>query len=171
MGYPRRAAEKTFFIHEGPRRTTKKTFARSQFGLSTKGRGENLFIHEGPRRKPLQGHYLGCPRRAAEKTFLSTKGHEGPRRTPLQDHNLGCPRGAAEKTSFDPRRATKDHEENLLSSTKGHEERLCKVIIWAVHTGPRRKSLVVDSDDGRRTGESGEKRSDSARRPPVFVTL
>ena len=162
-------------IHEGPRR---KPF------LSTKG-------HEGPLRKPLQGHDLGCPQRAAEKTFfdprratkdheenlckiiiwavhkgprrkpfLSTKGHEGPRRKPLQGHNLGCPRRAAEKTFFDPRRATKDHEENL-----------CKIIIWAVHTGPRRKPFVVDSDDGRRTGESGEKRSDSARRLPVFVTL
>ncbi len=30
-------------IHEGPRRTTKNTFARSLFSLSTKGRGEHFF--------------------------------------------------------------------------------------------------------------------------------
>ena len=30
------------FVHGGPRRATKKTFARSLFGLSTKGRGEHL---------------------------------------------------------------------------------------------------------------------------------
>ena len=82
-------------------------------------------IHEGPRRKP----------------FLSTKGHEGPRRKPLQGHNLGCPQRAAEKTFFDPRRATKDHEENL-----------CKVIIWAVHKGPgqRKPFLSTKGHEGPR---------------------
>ena len=79
----------------------------------------------------MQGHNLSCLQRAAEKTFLSTKGHEGPRRKPLQGHNLGCPHRAAEKTFFDPRRATKDHEENL-----------CKIINWAVHKGPRRKPFL-----------------------------
>ena len=80
-------------------------------------------VHEGSQRKPfyprratkdheepLQGHYLGCPRRAAEKTFLSTKGHEGPRRKPLQGHNLGCPRQGRGENLFiheGPRRTTK----------------------------------------------------------------
>ena len=103
-------------------------------------------FHEGPRRKP----------------FLSTKGHEGPRRKPLQGHDLGCPQRAAEKTFFDPRRATKDHEEHLCKiiiwavhkgprrkpffdprrATKDHEENLCKVIIWAVRKGRQRKPFL-----------------------------
>ena len=132
LGCPQRAAEKTFFIHEGSRRTTEKTFARSSFGLSTKGRGENLFVHEGPRRT--------TEKTFARSSFGSTV-HEGPRRKP-----------------FCPRRATKDHGENLCKviiwavykgprrkpfcprrATKDHEENLCKVIIWAVYKGPRRK--------------------------------
>ena len=40
-------------IHEGPRKGTKNSFARSLFGLSTKGGGEHLFY----------------PRRATKKTF------------------------------------------------------------------------------------------------------
>ena len=54
--------------------------------------------------------------------------------------------------------------EHLFLSTKGHEENLCKGIIWSVHEGARRKPFVVDADHGRRSRESGEKRSDSARR-------
>ena len=45
-----------------------------------------------------------------------------------------------------------------------HEENLCKGIIWSVHEGARRKPFVVDTDHGRRSRESGEKRPDSARR-------
>ena len=126
-------------IHEGQRRGTKKTFARSHIGLYTKGGGEHLFVHEGPRRatkghegprratkghegarrKPLQGHILVCTRRAGENTFLSTKGHEGPRRKPLQGHDW-----AVIFVHEGPRNTTKDHEENL-----------CKNIIWAVREG------------------------------------
>ena len=156
---PRRAAENTFFIHEGPRRTTKNTFARSYFGLSTKGCGEHLFyprraakdheenlckiifwsVHEGRGRTPLQGHNLGCPRRAAEKTFLI---HEGPRRTTKKTFArsyFGLSTKGCGENLFDPRRATKDHEENL-----------CEVIIWVVHEGPRRQPFEVDGDHGRR---------------------
>ena len=144
---PRRAGENTFFVHEGPRRTTKKTFAGSSFGLSTKGGGEHL---------------------------LSTKGREGPRRKPLRDHHLVCPRRAGENT-FCPRRAAKGHEENLCRimiwsvlegqgrtpflSTKGHEGPRRKPLrdhhlvcprragqnTFFVYEGPRRKPLVVDS--------------------------
>ena len=133
---PRRAGENTFFIHEGPRKGTKKTFARASFGLSSKDHEENLCkviiwsVLEGRGRTP----------------FLSTKGHERARRKPLQGRHLVCPRRAAKKTFarslfglsskgggehlFYPRRATKDHEENL-----------CKVIIWSVLEGPRRTPL------------------------------
>ena len=115
---PRRAGEKTFFVREGPRRATKKTFARSWFGLSAKGGGENLF----------------CPRRAAKgheenlckilvwsvregrgrKPFLSTKGHEGPRR-------------ATKKTSV---------RSKCGLSTRARGEHL-----FLIHEGPRRKPL------------------------------
>ena len=172
LGCPRRAGENTFFC---PRR-------------ATKGHEENLCkvmiwsIDEGLRRTPF------CPRKAA-------KGREGPRRKPLQGHNLGCPRRAGENTFFCPRRATKGHEENLCKvmiwsideglrrtpfcprkaakgregprrkplqghnlgchrraggntffcprrSTKGHEENLCKGIIWSVHEGRGRTPFV-----------------------------
>ena len=69
FGLSVKGGENTFFIHEGPRKGTKKTFARALFGLSAKGGGEHLLIHEGPRR-------------AAENTFaralfgLSTKDRE-----------------------------------------------------------------------------------------------
>ena len=159
LGCLQRAAEKTFFVHEGPRRTAEKTFARSSFELFTKGRRENLFyprratkdheenlckvtvwaVHKGPQRKP----------------FLSTKGHEGPRRKPLQGHNLGCLQRAARENLFvheGPRRTTKENLCKVIIlgcprwaavktflSTKGHEgprRNLCRVIIWAVHDGP-----------------------------------
>ena len=121
--------------------------------MSTKG-------HEGARRKSLQGHILGCTRRAGENTFLSTKGHEGARRKPLQGHILVCTRRAGKNTFLStkghegPRRGTKGHEENLCKviywavhegrgrtpfcprrAAKGHEENLCKVMYWSVHEG------------------------------------
>ena len=125
--------------------------------------------HEGPRRKPLRDHDLVCPRRAGENTFfgratkdheenlcgimiwsvhegrgrtpfLSTKGHEGPRRKPLRDHDLVCPRRAGENTFFDPRRATKDHEENL-----------CGIMIWSVHEGRGRTPFLIHEGPRRTT--------------------
>ena len=148
--------------HEGPRRTPLQGPRRTPlhiFGLSTKGCGEHLFdprraakdheenlckiifwsVHEGRGRTPLQGHNLGCPRRAAEKTFLI---HEGPRRTTKKTFArsyFGLSTKGCGENLFDPRRATKDHEENL-----------CEVIIWVVHEGPRRQPFEVDGDHGRR---------------------
>ena len=57
--------------------------------------------------------------------------HEGPRRKPLRDHDLVCPRRAGENNFFDPRRATKDHEENL-----------CGIMIWSVHEGRGRTPFL-----------------------------
>ena len=168
---------------EGTRRTATATHLSTE---DTEGRGELQrrlqlpFVHGGPRR---------ATKNCNGNTFVHG-GHGGPRRT-----------ATATATSFCPRRAAKEHEElqrqhicprrtrraaencngdcNFLLSTtrraaencKGHEENHCKVIIWFVHEGPRRTPYVVDADHGRRSRESGEKRSDCARRRPVFVTL
>ena len=56
--YPRRGAENTFLIHEGPRRTPLQGNIRSVHEgprrTPSKGRGEHLLlIHEGPRRTPF----------------------------------------------------------------------------------------------------------------------
>ena len=145
---------------EGPRRATKN--CNGNFLLSTEGR-------EGPRR---------ATKNCNGNTFVHG-GHGGPRRT-----------ATATATSFCPRRATKEHEElqrqhicprrtrraaencngdcNFLLSTKGHEENLCQIIIWSVHEGTRGTPYVVDADHGRRSRESGEKRSDCARRRSVL---
>ena len=172
----------TLFVHEGPRRTAKKT-SNCPF-WATKG-------HGGPRRKPLQGYCLVCPRwaggntffvhegprRTAKKTltsFLSTKGHEGPRRTAKKT-----------LTSFCPRRAAKDREETFAGLLFGLSAMGGGGNTFFVHEGPRRTAkktfagllfglsamgcgggtpFGVDSDYGRRLRESLEKRSDSARR-------
>ncbi len=125
-------------VHEGRGRTP---------FLSTKG-------HEGQRRKPLQGHVLVYPRRAGKNTFFV---HEGPRRTMKKTFVRSCfglsTKGGGEHL-FCPRRATKDHEENLRKvmfwsvhegrgrtpflSTKGREENHFKIIIWSVLEGPLR---------------------------------
>ena len=128
--------------HEGTRRTATATHLSTE---DTEGRGEL--------QRRLQLPFVhGGPRRNTKNcngnTFVHG-GHGGPRRT-----------ATATATSFCPRRAT-----------KGHEENHCKVIIWFVHEGPRRTPYVVDADHGRRSRESGEKRSDCARRRPIFVTL
>ena len=130
------------FVHGGPRRNTKNC-------------NGNTFVHGGhggPRRTATATATSFCPRRAAKNcngnTFVHG-GHGGPRRT-----------ATATATSFCPRRAA-----------EGHEENHCKVINWFIHEGPRRTPYVVDADHGRRSRESGEKRSDCARRRPIFVTL
>ena len=108
------------------------------------GRGRTPFMstegHEGPRRKPLRDHKLVCPRRAGENTFYV---HGGPRRTtrkPLRDHDLVCPRRAGENTFLDPRRATKDHGENL-----------CGIMIWSVHEGRGRTPFLIHEGPRRTT--------------------
>ena len=170
------------FVHEGPRRNTKNC-------------NGNTFVHGGhggPRRTATATATSFCPRRAAKEheelqrqhiwSTEDTEGrgelqrrlqlpfvHEGPRRATKNCNGNtfvhgghGGPRrtATATATSFCPRRAA-----------KGHEENLCQVIIWSVHEGTRRTPYVVDADHGRRSRESGEKRSDCARRRPVFVTL
>ena len=138
-------------VHEG---RGKKPF------LSTKG-------HEGPRRATkdheehlCKGIIWSVREGRGRKSFLSTKGREGQRRKPLQGHVLVYPRRASENNFFCPRRATKDHEKNPF-----------KIIIWSVLEGPRREPFLVDADHGRRSRESREKRSDSARRRPVFCHI
>ena len=119
------ARTREIFAFFGARwRLSELRFARSECGLSTKGHEEHLntFLSAedaegrgGARRTPLQGHNLGCPRRAGENTFFI---HEGPRRKPLQGHNLGCPRRRAENTFFiheGSRRVTKN---TFFGSTK-----------------------------------------------------
>ena len=129
----------TPFIHEGPRRNTKNC-------------NGNTFVHGGhggPRRTATATATSFCPRRAAKNcngnTFVHG-GRGGPRRT-----------ATATATSFCPRRAA-----------EGHEENHCKVINWSVHEGTRGTPYVVDADHGRRSRESGEKRSDCARRRSVL---
>ena len=114
MVCPRCAGENTLFIHEGPRKGTKNSFARSLFGLSTKSGGEHLFY---PRRATKDHEEKLCEviiwsvhDVRGRTPFLSTKGHERARRTPLQGHYLVCPRRAGENTFFiheGPRRTTK----------------------------------------------------------------
>ena len=162
MVCPRRATKEHEELqrqHICPRRTRRAAEncnGDCNFLLSTKGR-------EGPRRKPLPDHNLVCPRRDWGNTFFV---HEGPRRNTKNCNGNtfvhgghGGPRrtATATATSFCPRRAA-----------KGHEENHCKVIIWFIHEGPRRTSYVVDADHRRRTRESGEKRSDCARRRSVL---
>ena len=133
--------------------------------LSTKGR-------EGTRRTATATHLStedaeGRGNCNGDCNFLlSTKGHEGTRRNTKNCNGNtfvhgghGGPRrtATATATSFCPRRAA-----------EGHEENHCKVIIWFIHEGPRRTPYVVDADHGRRTRESGEKRSDCARRRSVL---
>ena len=130
------------FVHGGPRSATNKTFARSLFGLSTKGRGEHLFC---PRRaakdhEELQRQHI-CPRRtrrAAENCngdcnfLLSTEGREVPRRKPLPDHYLVCPRRDAGNTFFvheGPRRTTKNCNGNTF--------------VHGGHGGPRRTATAT----------------------------
>ena len=86
MVCPRRAGEKTFFIHEGPRRTATATPLSTE---DTEGRGEllcngNTFVHGGH----------GGPRRTATATHLSAEDTEGRRRrtataTPLSTKGRG----------------------------------------------------------------------------------
>ena len=144
---PRRAGENTFFDLVCPRRATKgheENLCGIMIWSVHEGRGRTPFlIHEGPRRTTkntssiwsvhergnlLRDHDLVCPRRVGENTFFI---HEGPRRKPLRDHDLVCPRRAGENTFFDPRRATKDHEENL-----------CGIMIWSVHEGRGRTPFM-----------------------------
>ena len=152
---PRRVTKE----HEGTRRTATATPLSAE---GTEGRGELQrrlqlpFVHEGPRRNTKNGN---------GNTFVRG-GHGGPRRT-----------ATATATSFCPRRAAKEHEERQRQhlcprrAAEGHEENLCQIIIWSVHEGTRGTPYVVDADHGRRSRESGEKRSDCASRRPVFVTL
>ena len=175
-----------WFVHEGTGGTpflstkgrggTRRTATATHLSTEdTEGRGELQrrlqlpFVHEGPRRntKNCNGN-----------TFVHG-GHGGPRRT-----------ATATATSFCPRRAAKGHEATAThlstEDTEGRGE-LQRTALPFVHGGPRRATkkqrqhicprraagtpYVVDADHGRRSRESGEKRSDCARRRPVFVTL
>ena len=170
--------------HEGPRRKPLQGIIWSVHGgrgggtpfLSTEG-------HEGPRRTPLQGHNLVCSWRAGREHLFV---HGGPRRTTENTFAgvlFGLFMEGGGEHLFCPRRATKDHGEHLCKgiiwsvhgerggtpfcprrATKDHEENLCRVIIWSGRDGMRRTPFVVDSDYGRRSLESIEKRSDFARR-------
>ena len=156
------------FVQEGPRRGEHEELQRQHICPRRTRRAaeatELPFVHETKEHEELQRQHIcppegrgelqrrlvhGGPRRNTKNcngnTFVHG-GHGGPRRT-----------ATATATSFCPRRAA-----------KGHEENHCKVIIWFIHEGPRRTPYVVDADHGRRSRESGEKRSDCARRRPVL---
>ena len=179
MVCPRCAGENTLFIHEGPRKGTKNSFARSLFGLSTKSGGEHLFYPRRTTKKNFARSLFGLSTMCGgEHPFYprrATKGHE----------ELLCKViiwSVHEGRGRTPFLSTKGHEENLCEviiwsvhdvrgrtpflSTKGHEENLCKIVILSVREGPRRTLFWVDANYGRRSRESLEKQSDSARRRP-----
>ena len=107
-----------------------------------------------------------CPRWAGGNTFFV---HGGPRRTTektFAGDNLVCSWRTGREHLFCPRRATKDHGENLCKgiiwsvhggrggntffvhegprrATKDHGEHLCRGIIWSVHGGPGGNTFFV----------------------------